>query len=165
MWFVGALLGLVIAAAGHAIFCRAPLPLNVVTRFLLIGGLVGVCLVWWLVYRYGVAAPQAWAGAAVYAFCCELYVFLFTFAMSSVTANLLARLSRHDMTDKEIEQLYDSRHMVATRLDRLVAVGLVDEGPAGLGLSAEGVRMVRTFRRLRGLFRHPQPAYSFPAND
>jgi hypothetical protein len=165
MWFVGVLLGLMFAVGGHAILCRAPIPLNGVTRFLLIGGLVGVGLVWWLLYRYGLAAPQAWAGAAVYAFCCELYVFLFTFAMSSVTANLLAKLSRRDLTDKEIEQLYDSRHMVATRLDRLVTVGLVDEGPRGLSLSPEGARTVATFRRLRGLFRHRQPAYSFPAND
>jgi hypothetical protein len=165
MWFVGTLLGLIFAVVGHAVLCRAPIPLNRVTRFLLVGGLVGVCLVWWLVYRYGVAAPQAWAGAAVYAFCCELYVFLFTFAMSSVTANLLAKLSRHDMTDQEIEQLYDSRQMVATRLDRLVAVGLVDEGPGGLSLSPEGTRLVRTFRRVRGLFLHPQPSYSFPEVD
>jgi hypothetical protein len=121
--------------------------------------------VWWLLYRYGLAAPQAWAGAAAYAFACELYVFLFTFAMSSVTANLLAKLSRRDLTDKEIEQLYDSRHMVATRLDRLVTVGMVDEGPSGLSLSPEGARTVRTFRRLRGLFRHPQTTFSFPAND
>jgi hypothetical protein len=164
MWFVGALLGLMMAVVGHAVLCRAPVPLNGVTRFLLVGGLVGVCLLWWLLYRYGVAAPQAWAGAAVYAFCCELYVFLFTFAMSSVTANLLAKLSRHDMTDTDIEELYGSRHMVATRLDRLVAVGLVDEVPSGLSLTPEGARMVRIFRRLRGLFRHPQPAYNFPNN-
>ena len=165
MWFVGALLGLMIAMVGHAGFCRASVPLNVVTRFLLVGGLVAVCLVWWLFNRYGATAPQTWAGALVYAFCCELYVFLFTFAMSSITANLLAKLLRSDMTDTDIEQLYDSRHMVATRLDRLVAVGLIDERPTGLRLTTEGTRMVRTFRWLRGLFRHPQPTYNFSAND
>ncbi len=141
------------------------MPLNVVTRFLITGGVVGACLVWWLFNWYGATAPQTWAGAVVYAFCCELYVFLFTFAMSSITANLLAKLSRCDMTDTDIEQLYDSRHMVATRLDRLVAVGLVDERPTGLRLTAEGARIVRIFRLLRGLFRHPQPTYNFPAND
>jgi hypothetical protein len=165
MWFFGALLGLMMAVVGHAVLCRASVPLNGVTRFLLIGGLVGVCLVWWLLHRYGATAPQTWAAAVVYAFCCELYVFLFTFAMSSVTANLLAKLSQRDMTDTDIEQLYDSCHMVATRLDRLVAIGLVDERPAGLRLTIEGARMVRTFRRLRGLFRHPQPAYNFPTKD
>jgi hypothetical protein len=165
MWFVGTVLGLTMAVIGHAGFCRAPVPLNVVTRFLVIGGLVGICLVWWLLNRYGATAPQTWAGVVVYAFCCELYIFLFTFAMSSVTANLVANLSRRDMSDADIEQLYDSRHMVATRLDRLVVVGLVDERPSGLRLTTEGARMVRTFHRLGGFFRHPQPSYNFPTND
>jgi hypothetical protein len=165
MWFVGALLGLIVAVVGHAVVCRVPMPLNVVTRFLLIGGLVGIALVWWLLNGWGVTTPQAWAGAAVYAFCCELYIFLFTFAMSSITANLLTNLSRSEMNDADIEQLYDSRHMVATRLDRLVAVGLVDEGPSGLRLTTAGTRMVRAFDRLRSLFRHPQPSYNFSTND
>src|SRR6266542_3879192 len=127
MWLVGALFALMIAVGGHAGFCRVSMPLNVVTRFLVTGGLVGACLVWWLVNWYGATAPQTWAGALVYAFWCELYIFLFTFAMSSITANLVGRLSRCALTDTDIEQLYDSRDMVATRLDRLVAVGLVDE--------------------------------------
>jgi hypothetical protein len=165
MWFVGALFGLVVAAMGHAALCRASMPLNIVTRFLITGGLVGAGLVWWLFNTYGLAAPQAWAGAVVYAFSCELYVFLFTFAMSSITANLIARLSRSDMTDSDIEKLYDSRHMVATRLDRLVAVGLIEDLPSGLRLTTEGTRMVTTFRWLRDFFRHPQPTYNFSAND
>jgi hypothetical protein len=165
MWFVGVLLALVIAVAGHAGLCRASMPLNVVTRFLITGGLIGASLVWWLISRYGATAPQTWAGALVYAFCCELYVFFFTFAMSSITANLIARLSRYDMTDSDIEKLYDSRHMVATRLDRLVTVGLIEDLPSGLRLTTEGTRMVRTFRWLRAFFRHPQPTYNFSGKD
>jgi hypothetical protein len=165
MWFVGVLLALVIAVVGHAGLCRASMPLNVVTRFLITGGLIGAGLVWWLISRYGATAPQTWAGALVYAFCCELYVFLFTFAMSSITANLIARLSRYDMTDSDIEKLYDSRHMVATRLDRLVTVGLIKDLPSGLRLTTEGTRMVRTFCWLRDFFGHPQPMYNFSAND
>jgi hypothetical protein len=165
MWFVGALFGLIIAAMGHAGLCRASMPLNVVTRFLIAGALVAACLVWWLLSRFGATAPQTWAGAAVYVFGCELYVFLFTFAMSSVTANLIARLSRYDMTDSDIEKLYDSRHMVATRLDRLVTVGLIEDLPSGLRLTTEGTRMVRIFRWLRDFFGHPQPTYNFSTND
>jgi hypothetical protein len=165
MWFAGAFVGLMIAIAGHAGLCRASMPLNVVTRFLIAGGLAGASLLWWLVDRYGMTAPQTWAAALVYAFCCELYIFLFTFAMSSVTANLLGRLSRCGMTDADIEQLYDSRHMVATRLDRMIAVGLIKEDSAGLSLTAKGTRMVAVFRHLRELFGHPQPTYSFPTAD
>jgi predicted transcriptional regulator len=93
----------------------------------------------------------------VYGLCCELYVFLFTLAMSSISANLLVSLSRRAMTAAEIEQLYDSRAMVSSRIDRLVAVGLFDETPAGLELTAKGARTVRTFGRLRTFFRHPSP--------
>src|SRR5262245_54257590 len=138
MWIAGVFLGLVVAVVGHAALCRTSLPLNVVTRFLIVGGVVGICLVWWLIGRYGAAAPETWAAALVYAFCCELYIFLFTFAMSSITANLLGRLSQSGMTDADIEQLYDSRHMVTTRLDRLVAVGLIQESSTGLCLTARG---------------------------
>jgi hypothetical protein len=162
MWFAGAVLALMIAVIAHAGLCRESIPVDGVTRFLITGGLVGAGLVWWLVDRYGASAPQTWAGAIVYAFFCELYIFLFTFAMTSITANLLGRLSRCDLTDTDIEQLYDSRHMVATRLDRLIAIGLVVERPKGLQLTSKGARMARTFCHLRGLFRHPQPTYDFP---
>jgi hypothetical protein len=165
MWLVGIFLGLVIAVAAHAGLCRASMPLNVVTRFLIAGGLVGACLVWWLLERYGATAPQAWAGAVIYAFGCELYVFLFTLAISSVSANLLTHLLRHDMTDQDVERLYDSRQMVAARLDRLVATGLLDESPSGLRLTTDGARLVRTFHRIRSFFRHPLPTYDFPVDD
>jgi hypothetical protein len=165
MWLVGTLLALTIAMVAHAVLCRASMPLNSVTQFVITASLVSSCLLWWLFDRYGVTAPQTWAGATVYALCCEFYVFLFTFAMSSITANLLSNLSRRDMTDTDIEKIYESRHMVATRLDRLVAIGLVDEGPTGLRLTAAGARMVRAFRLLRSLFRHPRPTYNFSPNN
>jgi hypothetical protein len=55
--------------------------------------------------------------------------------------------------------------MVATRLDRMIAVGLIKETPAGLCLTPKGARMVGVFRHLRQLFGHPQPTYNFPTAD
>jgi hypothetical protein len=164
MWSVGAFLALILAVIGHASLRGVPLPLDVVARFLLTGGIIGAGLVWWLVSRYGVSATQTWAGAMVYAACCELYIFLFTFAMTSITANLIGKLSRRDLTETDIEELYDSRDMVASRLDHLIAIGLVVERPTGLQLTTKGARMVRIFYQLRGLFRHPQLTYNFPTN-
>jgi len=164
MWCVAAFLALMLAVTGHASLRGASVPLDVVARFLLTGGVIGAGLVWWLVSRYGVSATQTWAGAMVYAACCELYIFLFTFAMTSITANLIGKLSRRDLADTDIEQLYDSRDMVATRLDRLIAIGLVIERPTGLQLTTKGARLARIFYHLRGLFRHPQPTYDFPTN-
>jgi hypothetical protein len=102
-----------------------PVGLNIVFRFVIVGGVLGLVWTWWLYGNFGLA-PQFWAGVLVYGLCCELYVFLFTLAMSSISANLLVSLSRRAMTAAEIEQLYDSRAMVSSRIDRLVAVGLFE---------------------------------------
>jgi hypothetical protein len=150
---LGVFVGAVIA---HAVVCRLPIGLNIVFRFVLVGGVLGLAWTWWLYGTFGLA-PQFCAGVLVYGLCCELYVFLFTLAMSSISANLLVSLSRRAITTAEIEQLYDSRAMVSSRIDRLVAVGLFDETPAGLELTAKGARTVRTFGRLRTFFRHPSP--------
>jgi hypothetical protein len=165
MWLFDTFFAVAITVIGHAGLCRVSMPLNVVARFLVTGGVVGACLVWRLLVSYGTAAPQTWAGALTFAFACEFYLFLFTLAITSVSANLLAHLSRRAMTNLDIEQLYDSRQMVAARLDRLIAGGLLAEGPTGLRLTAEGARTVRTFRRLRDFFRHPLPTYDLPADD
>jgi hypothetical protein len=143
MWCVGAFLALMLAVIGHASLRGASIPLDV-ARFLLTGGIIGAGLVWWLVSRYGVSATQTWAGAIIYAACCELYIFLFTFAMTSITANLIGKLSRRDL--------------------RLIAIGLVVERPTRLQLTTKGARLARIFYQLRGLFRHPQPTYDFPTN-
>jgi hypothetical protein len=144
------------AVVAHAIICRLPVGLNIVFRFVIVGGVLGLAWTWWLYGTFGLA-PGFWAGVLVYGLCCELYVFLFTLAMSSISANLLVSLSRRAMTAAEIERLYDSRAMVASRIDRLIAVGLFEETAAGLALTAKGTRMVLTFGRLRAFFRHPSP--------
>jgi hypothetical protein len=145
------------AVAAHAVICRAPISTNIVFRFILVGGFLGIGLVWWLQSRYGVAKPQFWCGVFVYGLCCELYVFLFTLAMGSISANLLVDLSRQAMTTFEIDQLYDSRTMVSSRVDRLVAVGLFNVASRGLELTRKGERTVLIFGRLRGFFRHQPP--------
>jgi len=146
-FFIGAVLC-------HAALSRMHLPPNIVLRFLLVGSTLGAGLVWWLYDKYGLAAPEMWAGVLIYVFCCELYVFLFTLVISSISANVLINLSFQDMTDHDMSRLYDSRQMVAARLDRLVSVGLLDESLGSLKLTKNGLRLVRFFNRMRAFFRH-----------
>lgn len=165
IWLAGTLLLFVAALLGHALLSRMQMPPNIVLRFLLAGSVVGVGLVWWLYDKYGIAAPQMWGGLLLYAFCCELYVFLFTLVISSISANLLINLFLRDMTDADIADLYDSRHMVAARLDRLVSVGLLDESSEGLKLTKKGVQTVRIANRMKRFFRHPPPSSTLPINE
>jgi hypothetical protein len=150
----GALACFAAAIAVHAVMCRVWGGTNIVPRFIFVGGLLGIGLAWALYDSFGWAKPQFWCGVLVYGLCCELYLFLFTLAMGSVSANLLVNLSRHAMTMAEIEELYDSRVMVSLRIDRLVAAGLFEESSAGLKLTQKGEWTVRAFDWLRTFFRH-----------
>jgi hypothetical protein len=71
MWLIDALTALVTVVIAHSALCRASLPLNSVTRFLISGGVVGACLVWRLLDRYGATASQTWAATLMFAFGCE----------------------------------------------------------------------------------------------
>lgn len=156
MWVAGILVSVVSAIVGHAGFSRMKLPLNVVARFLIVGSIVGAGFACWLFENFGVTAPQLWAGLLTYGFICELYVFLFTLAMSSISANLLITLLRRKMTDLDIERLYNSGGMVIARLDRLISVGLLEETSNGLKPTQKGAQMVRIFGGLRIFFRHSE---------
>ena len=153
-WLVGVMAFFIGAVLGHVALSRMHFPRNIVLRFLLVGSTLGAGLVWWLYEKYGLAAPETWAGVLIYIFCCELYVFLFTLVISSISANVLINLSFRDMTDHDVSRLYDSRHMVAARLDRLVSVGLLDESPSGLKLTEKGRRLVQFFNGMRAFFHH-----------
>src|SRR4051812_9253526 len=102
LWLFGALLLFGSAMVVHAIVCRLPIPLNIVLRFAAIGSAVGLGWIWWLHSAYRVDEPEFWAGLLIYGFCCELYMFLFTLVISSISANLLVSLSSREMSAVEI---------------------------------------------------------------
>jgi hypothetical protein len=154
-WLSGALLYFLAAVVLHAVVCRVPMRINIVLRFVAIGGLLGLGWIWLLHDAYQFGEPGFWAGLLIYALSCEVYVFLFTLVIGSISANLLVSLRSRDMTDLDIDQLYDSRKMVSARLDRLVSTRFLSETPTGLKLSEKGVRTLRVFNMLKNVFRHP----------
>ena len=92
MWGVWVLIYFAVAIAGHAVLCRLPLRGNFVVKFLLVGGLLGVALGAHEVLSHGLAI-EAWTALLLYAFACELYIFLFivflSFSLGSPTFRLL----------------------------------------------------------------------------
>ena len=142
------------AVAGHALLVRTRLPGSSVAKFLAAGGPLGFALAGHLLMFHGFGVG-AWAALAAYAFACELYIFLFTMVTSSVSVKLLLSLRERDLSGPEIDALYDSRGMVARRLDRLVAVGLLEPEGGFYRVAPKGRRLVRTFAVLKLFFRHP----------
>lgn len=154
MWFLASLLLFLAAVALHAAAGRLPLIANSVLRFLAVGGAVGLVLLGWLAGRYGPLSVELLSGLFVYGFASELYIFLFTMTLSSISANLLFRLSRQALLPDDVAQLYSGRQMAEARIERMIASKLLAPRSGGLALTAAGARTVASYERLRRLFKH-----------
>jgi uncharacterized protein YacL len=128
--------------------------LDRVARFLVVGGLIGIVLVGLLLERFGGLTAEVAAGVLVYAFLCELYIFLFTMTISSISSNLLVRLAQREMTLSEVGAAYDSESMVTGRLARLVSTGFLQQSDDLLSITLKGLRFVRSMNSLRKFFGH-----------
>lgn len=154
MWWsltVGAFLFVI---GGHAIACRLPIRTDRVVRFVVVGGVTGTTLIWIMGIRYGLFAPQTSAALLAYALACEIYIFLFTMTISSISANLLIKLSERELTITDINNVYDSGKMVAQRLHRLVSTGFLRDSESGVTVTKKGQRLTAALGLLRSFFRH-----------
>ena len=150
-------LGLVVLYAGlaivaHTVVSRTRLPGNSVVKFLATGASAGLALVAHLVALYGLGV-ESWAGLIWYALVCELYIFLFTLTMSSVSVGLLFRLRSGSMSQQQIDRVYAPAAMVRMRTRRLLANGLLCEEAGEYRATARAERLVRLFALLRAIFR------------
>jgi hypothetical protein len=144
---------ILIAILLHVVACRLPLGFGSVLRFVMIGSVCGLAAVIVMVAEYGLTADVAGA-TLVFAFAAELYLFLFTMTLGSVSANMLALLSRTPASPVEIDNLYDDRLMAALRIERLLATGLTQEHDGIISLTPKGELISRLFAVLRTAFGH-----------
>ncbi|MBY0527544.1 MAG: hypothetical protein K2R98_29375 [Gemmataceae bacterium] len=143
------------AIVGHAIAMRLSGRGDSVTRFAMVGGFIGLGLSVHALFFDSL--PCGGAALVVYAFACELYVFLFTLVGTSVSVGILLKLANGPHSRSEIAALYDAPSMVRGRVERMRAVGLL--GKDGFP-SSQGKRLVALFLTLKRIFRHPIPGCS-----
>ena len=153
MWFFLSVGAFVAAVIVHLIIVRAPLPFSNVIRYLMAGGLVGAALEVTLLVLYGVSG-EAFAGAMIFAFLSELYIFFFTLVVSSVSVTLMLHLRDGDIDEAEVSRIYDSRGMVTFRLAQRIRNGFATEQDGQYRLTQAGRTMVFWFVFLRSLFGH-----------
>ena len=137
----------------HGLAMRAPLRLDSVRRFLLIGVPLGVALVAVSLAGFGSTLPGI-AAILLYALLCELYIFLFTLVLSSVSATILIMLRRGPVQPSALASVYEPREMVKLRLDRLLKNDLVERASGRLAVTEKGERLHRLFSGLRRFFGH-----------
>jgi hypothetical protein len=126
---------------------------NAVTRFVVLGGLTGIGLAVYLVRHTGSPVESA-AALLLYAFSCELYLFLVTLARNSVSATLLLLLCSGPMAAGEIGRRLGSAGMVSFRIEGLVATGLLRQTALGYEPTDRGVAVISLFSALKRFFGH-----------
>lgn len=156
VWLIDTSAAFAMALAAHALLSRAWRTLNRVAGFLIVGSLVALLLLWTLKSHFGLSSMHTLSALAIYAFLCELYIFCFTLAMSSISANLLVRLGAGTLSEEEIDRLYESSKMVDERITRLVSAGLLEEGSSELRPTEGGARLLHLLDGLRTFFRHAE---------
>lgn len=140
------------AIAAHWLLLRYASRVNSVLLFLAPGCIAGAALSIFVLLTDGLSTTSA-ATIAAYAFCCELYLFLFTMATTSISVQLLLLLRRSPLKRQEIEQRYSGRTMADLRLGRLVFTGLLDVVDGQHRPTAKGRRFAHCFFVLRSFFR------------
>src|SRR5262245_20390870 len=153
MGVIAAILAFVVAVAFHAVVCRLPLKLSVVLKYLLAGGLVGLGLAIWLVMTYGLSIPTL-AGLVTFALASQLYIFMFTLILSSVSAIWLRRLHRGSIDTETLAEAYSPAWMVDSRLERLADNDFLERTGDDYRVTEKGRGLMRTFGRLRRFFNH-----------
>lgn len=147
MWLALPPAYLVVALLLHALAVRMRPAGNRVHLFLVLGSLTGVALIGHLAANTSLALPAQAAAVLLYAFGCELYVFLFTFVTSSVSVALLVSPGPGQPAASPDE-------MVRRRLAAMHAAGLLQTVAAGYVLTPRARQLVRVYRGLRAFFRH-----------
>jgi hypothetical protein len=154
MWAVAAAVALVLTVLGHAGLTRLPrVPGNMVIKFVVPGLASGSALWVWLVTSSTVLIESV-ASLVAFAGGCELYVFLFTMVSSSISSQLLLRLSSSAMPETRAAIFAREEAMVTQRVENLLANGFLAATPHGYVLTARGTRLLRVFERLRAFFGH-----------
>lgn len=155
MWFVSAILALTTAIFLHAVLRRKFRTLNIVVSFVIAAGLSAIILTCWLVLRYGIITSQTWGAILIFCLMCEMFLFVTTLAMASISANCIVTLAV-GRSGADVERVYDNKVMVGTRIDRLKAANFIAELPDGLTLTPAGRRIVLISGWLRRFFGHRQ---------
>jgi|HubBroStandDraft_1064217.scaffolds.fasta_scaffold97150_2 hypothetical protein len=157
IWVSLCLAYFVLAAWLHAAVRRMRPGANTVAVFLVVGAASGIALVISLRSIANLPVLCVAAGAFLYAFLCELYIFAFTFAFGSVSAEVLLAHLDGGLTARD-GSAASQDVMIRRRLSGMCASGLLLERSGAYEITGKGRLAARADRVLGGFFRHERAA-------
>jgi len=114
--------------------------MGTLARFLVVfGAITGVLIILQIALK--LPLEDTLSAIVWFVFLCELYVFLFTLSLSSISVKILQLLRHRPMTFVEIETTYRPDAMVNKRFERLQTAGLI-EGQNNFTLTAKGRKLM-----------------------
>jgi len=159
MWFVTSVGFWLLAVAAHAVLCRLRLPFTAVGRFLLANLAIGTALAWLVCRSYGIWSAPTFSALLVFGFLSELYLFLSTLAVASISATVLLTLRNRSLSEEQLSVLLNGQRMVSLRVERLLAAGLLSESASQVRLTAAGTILGTRFLRLKAFLGHTTAAH------
>ena len=127
--------------------------MGALTRVLIIF-LLGISTIVLLHVAFETPLEETLSATIWFAFFCELYVFLFTLSLSSISVKILHLLKQRPMTYAEVQTLYQPDSMVEKRFERLAIAGLIHHEGVDLRLTPKGKRLVFVFNTIRNVLHH-----------
>ena len=150
---LAALTALVVSVIVHLCATRLWPRQNHVFTFLISGFVVGVILL--LILLKTRSRLEALEAALIYAFACELYIFLFTFVVTSISVAILVWLKEDGrLPESRMEAAQDDGDFVGGRINRMVESGIFQKKDEQLSLTAKGRILLAAYKGLRSFFGH-----------
>ena len=154
MWIIYSAAIFLLAVIAHAILIRIfPLTGRLVL-FIISGSLLGLGLVALIVTEYRFFSVQLFSAISMYSFLCELYIFLFSSLLSSISMNILSMLYGHRKESIDITKIYSGEKMVSIRLERLTKLGMLKEEKQNHSITEKGIRFLHYMEKLQHYFKN-----------
>jgi hypothetical protein len=137
----------------HCISIRIFNKINIFYLYIVIGTFTGMALI---SYQYSASINyiEIISSITLFALLSELYIFIFTLVISSVTVQILISMiaGPQDISTVKNDDLYDE--MVQLRVARLIKNQFLILSNDSLIITNRGLRLIRFFNWLKSVFKH-----------
>ena len=154
MWIIYSAAIFLLAVLTHAILIRIFALTGKLVLFIISGSLLGLGLVGLISAEYSFLSVQLFSAISMYSFLCELYIFLFSSLLSSISMNILTKLYRKNNNKYDICLDYSGEKMVTLRLNRLENLGMIKKLENRYIITNKGLKFLDTLKTLRNFFKN-----------
>ena len=142
----------VLALVGQAVLVHQFKRRHAIVALVGIGVPIGLGLVALLFANYSI--DRSIAGTLLYAFACEVWMFILSVTFSSFAAKLMLLLRQRPLTLVEIDRLSDHRTIIQDRMNWLADIGAAIKQDGLLVPTGGGRRLTAAFAACRSFFGH-----------